>query len=1795
MNGSHRSSHRLVANILLLSLCLQGCVNSPISVIPKEKQTTASTQALNHQNSVEQLIGKECTAEKGHIVTFHEQEGQLRADVTIHGTENSKKPTVFKSLPVRVAKDIDLHQISCLNTEEQKRVIHFNFPKNGQPGRVSVFRAGLQGGMKEDEQPCSSQPKNEKGKEKVDTDQGGKGDENKKRLTQLNKDGDDRSLVSHGKDRKYWYSMSDGFRLLIGIRKEKLKPIDIAGREGEKYTAHRENNERVFIANPYHVDNFSIYFRDDIATITGQHTNTSNEWRHMPKMIVIPILYGLHWRCIRIEIDYDSQEYSVLYDDPYGVDHFPVQEKQKLLKIIREHLKVLISKELGTEVDEVDIKEYEKQIDQQGNYINSFDCGPIIFNNIKDYSRSSTGNEVYAAASGDEDDIYSLNPFGKTNHENKIIQIRAANVTKILELEGIETSSDRLEDIKKAIKRSSESKLEQLCKTQYTTEIVDKISQLPPDYREMFFSILEQKRPLGEGESYSEEELNECYTLLLGAEDEEPEDQLDSSKISLIDSKVKHKKKDLNKLCLIYQIIHSLEENEIDIRNALISIGQLCGGEDRIKRNDYKDPYKFYIRNRYGYFSRGSEKGDPEVIQNGIFFERLYQLSIILKLTSFEILTEKEKDLRVDLKSLQQKIVHILHEEQEYLNDKKILSIVGKPIPVSEGKIFNTIHQLAYEHYEKKAFERIQTELSKLNLSDLDTREGRYIFARKLMIAGELCKELHEEDKLTKTLTYSKNFSDFLKKCGSLRNTVYKRGYSRIIHGFQGVDKDILEKANQAIQRITYLFAKLNDLKILIQNEGEDKILPMESENMNHLIQYFEDLLQLFPKKKKKKRAKLLQVEEKKQKLSDLNEFHQMCVIIKSAIELHNVIDGTKFKLDKEKEIARANKQARINLLSSNKKFIKKIEVEENLPYSEKQNKQIAQSGEKLKKLEKQYESCLDKIRKEEKEGLKELEIPESLTDKEKLKKFFKENCEEYLKQKKGKSNDDKTSPSPKKEEEKPKAPVELINIPQELKSTEEVKKNRYATTLKEYEHELSYLGGILIGEPGRNIDRESKKYIIDFSIALLGELSRKLKEQSEHQETEKYFSYTFKKALNISEIIRNFGPAHDMLSNHSKIYGSLHSKIFPAFVDIHAINLLYQYQFGIGQEDINILFLIGHAFYRLHKLPEALDIYIKALAMCEENMEHGESNNNTIANHLTLIAAVIALKIHCGPLEDIPIILEKYLKKYNPKDLLKFDDDFTKQAVMQFLLVLYNVESDQEKAKELLSYILSICPDDVSKHLVSLPIDYKISDDLIINNDIEVNIINRFQLIANLFQEDKKYDETIQKAEELYAYIKGKKSNIRNQSSDKYLWYKSSSLMYLLMAYTSKNDCQPEESIMSKMLKIILALKKNIEEYNNSIELPTIINIYCSLLRADFSLLKHEYNMEQGAYFTRFNDYRKKVNELKDQLGPTLYLELSNIDHEAINLFSNRDDVLKNDFIIFQQYFENIIKIFPNYPVYRVSLNLGIINFKYGILLYDKNVSSSHHNKTKAKKHLMAAINYFNTIKQDINFRAAEDRLYFHYFYGICCKELGILESNNELLNKAVVFLKEALNIAPTDNDTQQALWDVCEVIILSRISDEFDKRDYPGSSTTFQCYIDPTGISLEDMVSFCQLESELSTLDFVSQGNEYSFTLDRDSLAKIFKANTLDAKKESEYNNIAKKVLVAFESQKSNFTQSTSKVWLELIIEGIEQKQLESYCKDVLKFNQSLFYIQKTNDDKLKLIFHRKLLTVLQSLFNV
>ncbi|WP_161791869.1 tetratricopeptide repeat protein [Candidatus Jidaibacter acanthamoebae] len=492
-----------------------------------------------------------------------------------------------------------------------------------------------------------------------------------KKLRDLSAAGDDRNLISNGEDRKYWYSVTDGFRLLVVIRKSMLCPIDTVGKEEERYVTHRENEEGIFIADPYHSDNFREYLRDDIARITGNHEieeYNNDRWQSMPRVIVLPILYGLHWRSVRIEIDYESRGSSILYDDPYGVGHFPKQEMKRLLQVIKEQIGFLIRTELRNKrvevgAEEIEVKEYEKKIDQQGSYENSYDCGVIIFSNIRGYSRREIRNEVYAEASGEEENKYSLSPITANKHEEEVVRIRARHIRECGEIAGLEINTDRSEEIEERIKQSSKNRVDRLAGNELS--IGKKISELPSEYIEMIFSILEQKRALGKGErgEYTEEELEGCYKLLfketedvisldcienyigrgVGKEDEE---ELDN--IVLLNAE-----KTLKKIEGIREEVDSLYAT-VDIEECLHKIKEglkLCNNGINIGKY-YEQEYKLFLK-LGDIYSRGEDRLDyPKAV--GIY---QYVLNIIDRLPDKIKKEERRKAVENKIESVEEKFI----------------------------------------------------------------------------------------------------------------------------------------------------------------------------------------------------------------------------------------------------------------------------------------------------------------------------------------------------------------------------------------------------------------------------------------------------------------------------------------------------------------------------------------------------------------------------------------------------------------------------------------------------------------------------------------------------------------------------------------------------------------------------------------------------------------------------------------------------------------------------------------------------------------------------------------------------------------------------------------------------------------------------------------------------------------------------------------------------------------------------------------------------------------------------------
>ena len=160
----------------------------------------------------------------------------------------------------------------------------------------------------------------------------------------------------------------------------------------EQNSAFRENLKSIFLSDPYYTGSFDEYFEDDISRIiNGKGEQPS--WQDMPEAIIIPIIDGVHWRLIKIKINYTDRNADILWDDPFG-ENFSTNLRTSLKASIKDKITKLINKQCG-DVDQLeeshdfmtDDDDYFKVIDQQGRLSDFYDCGPIVFSNIRDYIR----------------------------------------------------------------------------------------------------------------------------------------------------------------------------------------------------------------------------------------------------------------------------------------------------------------------------------------------------------------------------------------------------------------------------------------------------------------------------------------------------------------------------------------------------------------------------------------------------------------------------------------------------------------------------------------------------------------------------------------------------------------------------------------------------------------------------------------------------------------------------------------------------------------------------------------------------------------------------------------------------------------------------------------------------------------------------------------------------------------------------------------------------------------------------------------------------------------------------------------------------------------------------------------------------------------------------------------------------------------------------------------------------------------------------------------------------------------
>jgi len=316
--------------------------------------------------------------------------------------------------------------------------------------------------------------------------------------------GDDRNLAEHGNDKHYWYSVRDVMTLLINVRKKSLtyhnRPVTVV--PGEEYSALRENDQGAFVADPQHSTNFNNYLSNDIDKITGIEEIQSNIWKHMPTQIVIPLLSGLHWRVIRIQISYSKKTISILWDDPYGSGAFPEQLKNELRESIISNVNKLITKETNTKgfvLTGASITEITKVIEQQQKGENSWDCGPIAVSNIRDYVINLVTENVYFSQ-------YSIPSFiDSIDYEEKLVRARKEHIIQYSELSGIPIDIYRFEDIKNSASSSLNLSAANLGK--YQTQISD-LSSFKID---MLFAILDNHRQAVNNvsdELYSDNEID---------------------------------------------------------------------------------------------------------------------------------------------------------------------------------------------------------------------------------------------------------------------------------------------------------------------------------------------------------------------------------------------------------------------------------------------------------------------------------------------------------------------------------------------------------------------------------------------------------------------------------------------------------------------------------------------------------------------------------------------------------------------------------------------------------------------------------------------------------------------------------------------------------------------------------------------------------------------------------------------------------------------------------------------------------------------------------------------------------------------------------------------------------------------------------------------------------------------------------------------------------------------------------------------------------------------------------------
>jgi|688.fasta_scaffold13698_5 hypothetical protein len=340
-------------------------------------------------------------------------------------------------------------------------------------------------------------------------------------LIAANAAGNDRNLQEHGKNSNYLYSMPDGFRLVVDIRQQHLTYTDSDDNPyaikapGEESSCNRENREKIFIADPYYIDNFETSFLDDIQAMVGLHPEAgrNHPWQQLPVLLLIPFLSGMHWRVIRIQMDYQNRRIDILWDDPYGAAHLLPEFVSQLLNSLKLPLELLMRSQTGDhdfQISDENLIQQLKKANQQG-YNNSVDCGPIAFSNLRNYVDLNVTNTQFAQEAARLRLTVPEHYYG--NHDSVIREIRRKDIERYCEVAGITSlvAKERFQTIHKLM-MLKEKKIMQTAEDAAPIQI--KISRLPASQVSELFEfvdLIRRQKGIETAKPYSTEELQEAY------------------------------------------------------------------------------------------------------------------------------------------------------------------------------------------------------------------------------------------------------------------------------------------------------------------------------------------------------------------------------------------------------------------------------------------------------------------------------------------------------------------------------------------------------------------------------------------------------------------------------------------------------------------------------------------------------------------------------------------------------------------------------------------------------------------------------------------------------------------------------------------------------------------------------------------------------------------------------------------------------------------------------------------------------------------------------------------------------------------------------------------------------------------------------------------------------------------------------------------------------------------------------------------------------------------------------------